>query len=146
MEAVGLAASVISIGTLVIQILRGLNTANEFLESIEEAPSFIRRISRELKLLTNLLTTIEHEFKDGRIQNTSMNAMQEALTIAKQDVDELASLVSELAKGIRPEAGRFERHWKRLKVVLKAEKIATMTGHIENAKSILNLVQTSRIQ
>lgn len=75
-----------------------------------------------------------------------MNTMQEALTIAKQDVDELASLVSELARGIRPEAGRFERHWKRLKVVLKAEKIAKMTGHIENAKSILNLVQTSRIQ
>jgi hypothetical protein len=146
MEVVGLTASIISITTLAIQIYDSLRKVADFWESFEDAPEDIRRISRELRFLANILITIRQRHESGLNQDGHDQWIREALELVKQDIDELASLVSELARLVGPGNGRIKRHWRRVRIVSKRDKLTKLKGHVESAKSILGLVQTSQTQ
>jgi hypothetical protein len=146
MEPVGLTASIISISTLAIQIGDALRKAAEFWESVEDAPANIRRISREIRLLVNVLSTIQHEHQTGRIQEAYESMINDALDLAKEDVDELATIISELARKLGPAHSRAKRKWSKVQMVLKGAKISKIRDSIESVKSILSLLQTSRNQ
>lgn len=90
--------------------------------------------------------TIRHRHESGFNQDVHDQWIKEALELAKQDIDELASLISELARSMGPGNGRLKRHWGRVRIVLKGDKIAKFKSYIESAKSILSLVQTSQTQ
>ena len=146
MEVVGATASIISIASFAVQLGDALRKAAEFWESFEDAPADIRRISRELRLLINILNTIRHRQETVRNQDGLEHWIKEALELAKHDIDELASFVSELARFTGPGNGQMKQHWGRVRIVLKRDKIAKFKGYIESAKSILSLLQMSQTQ
>lgn len=145
MEVVGSVASIIGIGTLAVQLGNTLNKAAEFWDSVQDAPTEIRRVSRELRLLAQSLNTIEYEYKIGSIQDVHERMVRDALDLAKGDVDELATLVSDLARRMGND-GSIKRRWGRIKSVLKEEKVLKLKDNVESAKSILNLLRQSRTQ
>jgi hypothetical protein len=146
MEAVGLTASIISIATLVVQLADTLKKAAEFWDSFEGAPADIRRISRELRLITHILDTIQRQHEAALNPDVQDQWIKEALELAKQDIDELSQLVSELSRRIGPENGRLKRQWGRVRIILKNDKIEKFKANIESAKSILTLLQASQTQ
>src|SRR5271170_3499633 len=132
MEPVGLTASVISIATLAVQLGDALRKAADFWESVEDAPANIRRISRELRLLVNVLSTIKHEYQTGRIQEAYEPMIKDALDLAKEDVDELATIISGLARQLGPANNRAKRQWGRIQIVLKGGKISKFRSSLES--------------
>jgi hypothetical protein len=145
-EAFALAASVLSVASLAIQLGDSLQKAYEFWESIEDGPDDVCRISTELRLLANIFHSIERENKLGAIDSVQEQLVHGALQIAKKDIDELTAVISELSRAMGPDQSRMRRKWARVKIVLKSGTIAKMRGHIESSKSILNLLQASRTQ
>jgi hypothetical protein len=119
-EAFGLAASVLSVGSLAIQLGDSLQKAYEFWESIKDAPDHIRRLSSELRFLANVFYSIPLEDRSG----------------LREDIGELAGLISELARAIGPNQTR-------VKIVLKSSTLAKMRGYIESSKNILILLEAS---
>lgn len=145
-EAFGLAASVLSVASLAIQLGDSLQKAYEFWESIEDGPDDIRRISTELRWLANFLGQIQREHNSGAIDPLQEQLVKGALEIAKRDVDALAGVISELSRAIGPDQTKTRKRWGRVRIVLKGGTMAKMKGYIESSKSILNLLQTSRTQ
>jgi len=146
MEAVGVTASIISIATLAVQLGDTLRKAAEFWESFEDAPADIRRISAELRLLINVLNTIRHRHETVEDQDGLEGCIQEALKLAKQDIDKLAGLVSELARFTGPGNGQMKRNWARVRIVLKRDKIVKFKGYVESAMRILSFLEMSQTQ
>jgi N-terminal domain on NACHT_NTPase and P-loop NTPases len=146
MEPVGLTASIISIATLAVQLGDALRKAAEFWESVEDAPASIRRISRELRLLVNVLSTIKHKHQTGHIQEAYEPMIKDALDLAKEDVDELAMIISGLARQLGPANCRAKRQCGKIQIVLKGGKISKFRNSLENVKSILSLLQVSQNQ
>ena len=146
MEPVGFTASIISIGTLVVQLADAVKKATEFWDSFEDAPADIRRISRELRLITNILDTIRRQQETALNLDVQDQWIKEALELAKQDVDELTQLVSKLSRLVGPENGRLKRQWGRVRLILKTDKIEKFKANIESVKGILTLLQTSQTQ
>lgn len=145
-EVLGVVASAFSVASLAVQLGDSLQKAYEFWESIEDGPEDIRRISTELRLLANFLRMIQYEQTSGAMDPAQEELVRSALQIAKQDIDELAVTISELARAVGPNQKRLRQKWGRVRIVLKESKIAKMRGYIEGAKSILNLLQASRTQ
>lgn len=70
----------------------------------------------------------------------------DALRLAREDVNELIVLVTELASKIGSARGKVKKKWGQIKIVLKSEKINKMKSYVESAKSTLNMLQASRAQ
>jgi hypothetical protein len=56
-----------------------------------------------------MLSNIEHQYNEGNIQDIHKQTVIEALELAKQDIDELAGLVSDLARRMGPDIGGLKR-------------------------------------
>ncbi|KUJ08813.1 uncharacterized protein LY89DRAFT_599289, partial [Mollisia scopiformis] len=145
-EAFGIAAGVIGVVSLSIQLADGVQKACDFCESIEDGPEDIERISAELRLLSNCLQLISHEHQSGMADPSQDSLVLSALRIAKKDINELSVFVTELTSKINPGQGKVKRKWGRVKIALSAAKIAKMKTHVESAKSTLNMLQASRTQ
>jgi hypothetical protein len=144
MAELGLVTSAFSVISLAIQLGDSLRIACEFWESVEDGPDDIKRLSLELRLLANILYQIQrhHEMGDGDRVEEQM--IRDALTLAKRDIDELAKIVTDLSRVIRPDQKSLRRKWGLIQIVLKGGKILKLKGYIESAKSILTLLQTTR--
>ena len=141
-EAFGLAASVLSVASLAIQLGDSLRTAYEFWSSIEGGPGDIHRISNDLLFLSSIF----HSISQDDLSRGQGQLVKGALATAKKDVDELAALVSELTKAIGPDQTRMRRRWGSVKIVLKGGAIAKIKGYIESSKSVLILLEAGRTQ
>jgi hypothetical protein len=143
-EAFAFAASVISVVSLAIQIGDSVRVAIEFWDSIQDAPEELRRVSMQLRLLADYMIIIQHEHRAGQIEGFQEQLVKNALTMMKEDIDKLASVVSDLSR--RSAQDGLRRHWGRMQVVLKEGKISRLRDHVESAISVLTLLQTGRPQ
>ncbi|TVY84730.1 hypothetical protein LSUE1_G000619 [Lachnellula suecica] len=144
-EVLGLAASVISVVSLAIQLGDSIKKACDFWEAIEDGPDDIKRISSDLRLLSNLIAVIRHgnDADTGRAQE---QLVRSALENAKKDIDDLASLISDLQRALGPTKKGLKRKWGRVQVAMKGGKIVKLRGYVEGAKSSLNLLQALQTQ
>jgi len=145
-EALGFAASIISVASLAIQIGDSIRVAIEFWDSIQEGPEELSRVSMQLRLLADYMIVIEHEHRAGQMDSFQEQLVKSALTMMKKDTDKLASVISDLASRIGSAQGGLRRKWGLVQVALKEGKIARFRDHIESAISVLTLLQTGRAQ
>lgn len=144
MEAVGLTASIISIATLTVQLGDALRTAAEFWEAVQDAPSDIQRLSKELRLIANVFHALRLEYEAGVIPISLEKMIKEALELAKEDVDELSGFVSELERQFNLANGSLKKHWRKVQIVFKESKIKKSKDNLERIKSTMILIQASR--
>lgn len=145
-EALGFAASIISVASLAIQIGDSLRVAIEFWDSIQDGPEELRRVSAQLRLLADYMIVIEHEHHTGQIEGFQEQLVKNALTMMKKDTDNLAGVVSDLSMRIGSAQGGLRRKWGRVQVALKEGKISRLRDHVESAINVLTLLQTVRSQ
>jgi hypothetical protein len=145
-EALGFAASIISVASLALQIGDSLRVAIEFWDSIQDGPEELRRVSMQLRLLADYMIVLEHEHRAGQMEGFQEQLVKNALTMMKKDTDKLASVVSDLARRIGPAQDGLRRKWGRVQVALKEGRISRFRDHVESAISVLTLLQTGRSQ
>ena len=146
MAEFGATAGAIGVVSLAIQIADSLRKAVDFWDSVKDGPGDIKRLSAELQGLANILGFIEYESRMGLIPEWQQQLVTKSLVSVKQDVDNLASLISKLSINIGGSSNRRQLYWGRVKIVLKAAELAKLHGYIQSSMDILNLLQTSRAQ
>ncbi|KAJ8063352.1 hypothetical protein OCU04_008580 [Sclerotinia nivalis] len=146
MDPVGFTASVISIATLAVQLGVALRKAAAFWEAIQDAPSDIRRLSRELMLVANVFHAIRVEYEAGSVPKNCQNMIKAALDLAKDDVDQLSKFTSELTRKLSHTNGNFGTQWRKVQVALRASKIEKFKDNLKSVEIIMTLLQASRNQ
>ncbi|TGO67879.1 hypothetical protein BOTNAR_0034g00390 [Botryotinia narcissicola] len=99
-DPVSFTASVIGIATLAVQLGDALRKAAEFWEAVQDAPSDIRRLSKQLRLVASVFHTIRLEYETGSIPTNFESMVKDALELAKDDIDQLSELISELSRNL----------------------------------------------
>ncbi|TGO11230.1 hypothetical protein BTUL_0114g00070 [Botrytis tulipae] len=145
-DPVGFTASVIGIATLAVQLGDALRKAAEFWEAVQDAPSDIRRLSKQLRLVASVFHTIRLEYETGSIPTNFESMVKDALELAKDDIDQLSEFISELSRNLSVANGSLGRHWRKVQMVLKASKIERFRDNLESVKTTMALLQGSRQQ
>lgn len=101
-EALGVAASVISVASIAIQLGDSLKKAYSFWESIKDGPADIKGVPSELRLLAGVLTLIRRDFEGGSEESAEEVLVKDALKLAKDGIDSLALIITELSSSIAP--------------------------------------------
>ncbi|KAF5870317.1 uncharacterized protein Bfra_009701 [Botrytis fragariae] len=145
-DPVGFTASVIGIATLAVQLGDALRKAAEFWEAVQDAPSDIRRLSKELRLVASVFHTIQIEYETGSTPTNFESMVKDALELAKDDIDQLSEFISELSRNLSVSNGSLGRQWRKVQMVLKASKIERFRDNLESVKTTMALLQGSRQQ
>ncbi|TGO39087.1 hypothetical protein BHYA_0061g00440 [Botrytis hyacinthi] len=145
-DPVGFTASIIGIATLAVQLGDALRKAAEFWEAVQDAPSDIRRLSKQLRLVAGVFHTIRLEYEAGSIPTNFESMVKDALELAKDDIDQLSELISELSQNLSVANGGLGRQWRKVQMVLKASKIERFRDNLESVKTTIALLQGSRQQ
>ncbi|KAF7911945.1 hypothetical protein EAE99_010953 [Botrytis elliptica] len=145
-DPVGLTASVIGIATLAVQLGDALRKAAEFWEAVKDAPSDIRRLSKQLRLVASVFHTIRLEYEAGSIPTNFESMVNDALELAKDDIDQLSEFISVLSRKLSVANGSLGRQWRKVQMVLKASKIERFRDNLESVKTTMALLQGSRQQ
>ncbi|KAF7927760.1 uncharacterized protein EAE98_006142 [Botrytis deweyae] len=145
-DPVGLTASVIGIATLAVQLGDALRKAAEFWEAVQDAPSDIRRLSKQLRLVASVFHTIRLEYEAGSIPTNFESMVNDALELAKDDIDQLSEFISVLSRKLSVANGSLGRQWRKVQMVLKASKIERFRDNLESVKTTMALLQGSRQQ
>lgn len=145
-DPVGFTASVIGIATLAVQLGDALRKAAEFWEAVQDAPSDIRRLSKELRLVASVFHTIRVEYEAGSTPINFESMVKGALELAKDDIDQLSEFISKLSRNLSVANGSLGRQWKKVQMALKASKIERFRDNLESVKTTMALLQGSRQQ
>jgi hypothetical protein len=143
-EAFGVVASGLGVASLAIQTVENLNKVITFCKSIKEAPTDIQRLLLELQILSNVVSAIQLMYEKHSLSESSEAVTRKCLDLVRLDISKLLSLSLELERKLNS-GKRITRTWARVQTVLSESKIATLRGHLEQAKSGLQLLQGCHI-
>ena len=127
-EALGVAGSVVSFIGLAGQVAQGVNYLCAFFDSVQDAPSDIRSLSSDLKVLGTILDEVG---RDG-IESASLTA---ALKRCKDVIEDLESLVQKSKLTI--EQSKARRLWSQMSTAFRNEKFRKHIEKLEGSKSTL---------
>ncbi|KAN0090555.1 hypothetical protein V8E51_019134 [Hyaloscypha variabilis] len=143
-EAFGVVASGLGVASLAIQTVENLNKVITFCKSIKEALTDIQRLLLELQILSNVVSAIQLMYEKHSLSESSEAVTRKCLDLVRLDISKLLSLSLELERKLNS-GKRITRTWARVQTVLSESKIATLRGHLEQAKIGLQLLQGCHI-
>ena len=142
-EALGAAASIISIGSLAIQIVSSVQTMIDYWSSIQDAPGDIESLLEEVRVLSSHLSDFQGDAEG--FPDITLKAASEALAFCKNAAHDITSLATDLkAPARKARKGRF--YWSAIKTVFSEKKLTRYINRLERAKSMLSLAQQCCIQ
>jgi hypothetical protein len=140
MEALGGAASVISVASLAIQIAESFTKVTKFCKSIKEAPADIQRMLQELQILSYIVLSITQLYEKNSLPEKNQTVITLCLSLIDDEASKLSNLCLVLESRLNS-GKRIIRTWARVQTVLSESKIAALIEHLERAKSALQLLQ-----
>ena len=133
MEGLGLAANMIAVASIAIQLADSVQKLCEFWRSIREAPEEVHSTIADLDLLHDVLANMALE---KQLQpDTTVSAVLETCV---SKVKRLTATVSDFEPGFASQEP-FVRKWTAFKAVIKAEKLKKFRATIEELKITLIL-------
>jgi len=145
-EAFGVAAGVISVASLAIQIGDSLRIAIDFWEAVQHGPENLDRICTQLQVLYEYIAEIRREHQNGQIHGIQEELFKSTLVMMKRDLDKLTDLVSDLAQGIAPSQDSWNRKIGRVQMAMKEGAIKRAKEYVESATYLLHFLQSWRSQ
>ena len=127
-EALGVAGSVVSFIGLAGQVAQGVNYLYNFFDSVQDAPSDVRSLAGELKILSDILVDVHG---DGDHTATLGAALQRC----KEVVGDLESLVQK--SKLTSEQSKTRKVWSQMSTAFRNEKFRKHIEKLERAKSTL---------
>jgi vacuolar-type H+-ATPase catalytic subunit A/Vma1 len=141
MDPLSFTASVISVGTVAVQGANTLRKAVAFWDSIQDAPKDIDRLSQEASLLANIFDDIDRDFKLGKIPSQLHDNYLIAMRLAKEDLNELTDLIDKLSGKLASSTSTVKRHWAKLQITLKDEKISKMRNKFQGIERMIHTLE-----
>ena len=128
-ELLGVASGALSIAGFAGQLTQSAAFLYDFISNIRDAPSTVRALGEELRVLESLLAKIQQSF-------TGQNAdLEEALKHCEKQLNRLLEFV----KRVDPDqhAKKRRRLWSQCKVAIKRSDLAKYLGNLNRSKSML---------
>lgn len=133
MDGLSVAASVITVGSIAIQLIDTINQIHNFWNSIEDAPEDCQVIIKDLELLSSILQNLN---RSPRIRTSS--TVKAALDVCKQKIEKLLLVVQHFEPGFATQ-NKQKRRWNALKAIFKANEISKIHSSLEESKNTLLL-------
>lgn len=135
-------ASVLAFVGLASQLAVNIKKLYDFWASVEDAPQDIRAITRDVRLIKDILEEIATEEESHLLHRTTQTALQEC----DATLEELNALIVGLEPGFNSSKRRV-RKWIAIKVVFRKDKIKRIQGLLSETKLSLSLsLQSSLMQ
>ena len=138
MEALGAAASVVSLATILAQLIDGVTQLHGFWTSVKEVPKSLTWLSTDLEILHDILQSIE---------SSSVQLSQTGDTSPLSGILQKCALyieyLQETVKPLQSEARDkpVKKAWRSVKAVFDSKKIKSYRENLESAKATLLLAQ-----
>ena len=138
MEALGAAASVVSLATILAQLINGVTQLRGFWTSVKDVPKSLTWLSTDLEILHDILQSIE---------SSSVQLSQTGDTSPLSGILQKCALyieyLQETVKPLQSRAGDkpLKRAWRSVKAVFDSKKIESYRENLESAKATLLLAQ-----
>lgn len=134
MDPISAGASVLAFVGVAEKLVSSLKKLHEFWSSIKDAPTDVRTIANETKILAGILEDIAADQNVYSFHLPTREALSHSFTL----VEKLTATIKELEPGIN--ASRWSvRKWTSVKSVLKKEKIRSIKRAIAEIKASLTL-------
>ncbi len=145
MEALGGAASAISVVSLAFQVCEELKKVQDFWQSVNEAPYGDSHISTEINLFMTWLTIIANKYQRHGFKRGSPDevAATDALKLCLATVPDMNDGVKDFESGLSK--GLLTRRWVSVKFVFRKDNIEKLMRQIERMTSLLIMIQTCYI-
>jgi hypothetical protein len=127
-EALGVAGSVVSFVGLAGQVAQGINYLYNFFNTMKDAPSDVKSLAEELKVLGTILDEVDRD----RLDSAPVGA---ALQRCKDVIEELEDLIRK--SNLTTEQSRTRKIWSQMSAAFRNEKFRKYTEQLERAKSML---------
>ena len=133
MDGLSVAASVITVGSIAIQLIDTINQIHTFWKSIEDAPEDFQVIIKDLELLSSILQELN---RSPKMRTSSI--VKAALGVCKQKIERLLLVVQHYEPGFATH-NKQKRRWNALKAIFKANEINKIHRSLEETKNTLLL-------
>ena len=134
MEGLSAAAGGMAVVSVAMQLAENFQKLCEFCKSIKEAPEYIRAITIDLELLSNILTQIAHELQHVE-PDTALIA---ALNGCYLKVKTLNTLLNKIELGFASTKSHI-RKWTAVKAVMKQGELVKVQEALDSLKGTLFL-------
>ncbi|KAF4764216.1 hypothetical protein HAV15_001416 [Penicillium sp. str.  len=141
-EAIGIASGAITFATVVVQVGQSILTLKNCWDEMRDAPEDIRKLVREIELLSLILADIE----DDLSQDSIYSALQDnkhalkSFNLCKDAADDLDGICMDLSRDVHP-SSRMRRSYKALRIVMQNGKIEKYRSRLQNVIQLLTLSQ-----
>lgn len=134
-EALGIAGSVVSFVGLASQIAQGVNYLYNFFNSMQNAPSDIKSLAAELKILGTILDEVNRDV----VVSAALGA---ALQLCRDIIAELEGLVQK--SSLTSKQSKVKRLWSQMSTAFRNEEFRKYIERLERAKiTLLHAKMTS---
>ena len=146
-EAVGLGASVIGIAGLAGKTISTIIKLKAFWDDVQDAPSDLRYVMRELGIIESILAAIQKNSVDNRLPIHILNSskIRGGLDLCQEATDQLWELLHPLELKMRS-SYLTERKVATLKMLLKKGTIKKISSKLHRSLKCLSLLQTTWIE
>jgi hypothetical protein len=127
-EALGITGSIVSFVGLAGQVAQGVNYLYNFFNSMQDAPSDIKSLAAELKLLGTILDEVNRDVVDSA-------ALGAALQLCKDIIGELEGLVQK--SDLTSKQSKVKRLWSQMSTAFRNEEFRKYIERLERAKTAL---------
>jgi hypothetical protein len=146
MEVLGGVSSAFAIVSLTVELGGKIKKLCDFWDSVQEAPREIRLISRDLKIISDVLEDIRQE-ADAELRPHS-RAFSASLAALEQCGDNLETL-QEIVRAAEPAFASAKwraRNWASFKTAWKGGKLRRFQDELRDMKITLSLARQNTIQ
>ena len=140
MDVLSSASSAFAVVSLAIEVGDKIKKLCDFWNSIQEAPKEVRRIARDLTIISHVLEDIREDAQSARPHARATSASLAALDQCSDSVDLLQRLLDELEPGLLSEKRRIRR-WSAFKAAWKGERIRKFQEGLRDMKMTLILTR-----
>jgi len=141
-EVIGVVASVITFGTVVVQITSSVNKLKDCWEQIRDAPEDLKWLIRDIELFSIILSEAESDWERGPVSFgvPKSASAEQSLKLCKEASEQLELLVREFQQDTSP-SSRLKRSYAAVKMVLQKKKVEKYRLRLKNVVGLLMLSQ-----
>ncbi|MCJ1416433.1 hypothetical protein MMC32_002769 [Xylographa parallela] len=134
-------ASIISFIGFGVQVVNGISKLKGFLDDVQDAPDYIRKLQSELDLLFRSIQ-IFYKVDEARsipVPEDVQTLVEEASNKVQEQIEDVLEILEKLLPSGR--TGRPRKLWNKVNVVLKKDKVTKLIGELERAEKTLETAQ-----